>query len=190
MHVGTHFFAGWLVSAMPGLTRGQRAAIALAGVAPDLDGVGLVAEFLTQDSARPLLWYSDYHHVLGHNIGFALVVTAVTYALTHNRLVAVLAFASFHLHLLFDLAGSRGADGHQWPIPYLQPFSSVWQMTWSGQWFLGAWQNTAITAVLLMATVVVTWRFGYSPVGLISPRGDAVFVNALRGRFGAPHGAT
>ncbi|MGH7644071.1 MAG: metal-dependent hydrolase [Gemmatimonadales bacterium] len=142
MHVGTHFFAGWLVGVAPELGRRERALITLAGVAPDLDGVGLVAETLTADSAHPLPWYSLYHHVLGHNLGFALLV-AVTSALvaTRRARTAMLALASFHLHLLLDLAGSRGTDGEQWPIPYLLPFSRALELTWSGQWTLGAWQK-------------------------------------------------
>ena len=92
--------------------------------------------------------------------------------------------ASFHLHLLLDLAGSRGTDGEQWPIPYLLPFSRAVQLTWSGQWTLGAWQNTVLTAALLIATVWAAWRFGRSPLGLISPEADDRVVRALRGRFG------
>jgi ABC-type branched-subunit amino acid transport system permease subunit len=161
--------------------------IAFAGVAPDLDGLGIIGEYVTRNSTRPLTWYSDYHHVLGHTIGFALLVAAMTYGLSRRRsLAAWLAFASFNLHLLFDLAGSRGADGYQWPIPYLWPFSSAWQLTWTGQWLLSAWQNTAITVVLVLATATLAWRLGYSPVGLLSRRGDESFVRALRARFGEP----
>lgn len=188
MHVGTHFFAGWLVAVGPeSLTRRERGLIAFASVAPDLDGAGIVVEQLSANWSRPLPWYSLYHHVLGHNIGFALLFAAVTYALSRRRLfAAALAFLSFHLHLLFDLAGSRGSDGDQWPIPYLLPFSNAWQLTWSGQWTLSSWQNGALTGVLIALTVWAAWRFGRSPLGLFSPRADAVFVETLRARFGRP----
>ena len=193
MHIGTHFFAGWLVAASPrDLTPRERGLIAVAGVAPDLDGLGIIGEYLTRNSSRPLTWYSDYHHVLGHNVGFALIVAGVTYALSRRRrrLASALAFVSVHLHLLLDVAGSRGSDGYQWPIPYLLPFSSALQLTWDGQWWLGAWQNTAITTVLVFATVLIAWHRGYSPVALFSHKADAVFVGALRRRFGEPRGAT
>ena len=79
MHVGTHFFAGWLVaSTAKDLTPRERGLIAFAGVAPDLDGLGIIGELATRNSAHPVTWYSDYHHVLGHNIGFALFVAGVT----------------------------------------------------------------------------------------------------------------
>jgi len=188
MHVGTHFFAGWLVAVAPGgLGRRERGLIAFASVAPDLDGLGIVVEQLTANWARPLPWYSLYHHVLGHNIGFALAYAGLTFALARRRLLAAaLAFLSFHLHLLFDLAGSRGSDGDQWPIPYLSPFSSALQLTWSGQWVLSSWQNSTLTGVLLVLVVWAAWRYGRSPLGLFSPAWDAVFVETLRARFGTP----
>lgn len=101
-------------------------------------------------------------------------------------MTALLTFLSFSLHLLFDLAGSRGADGYQWPLPVLWPFSTRWQLVWSGQWQLSAWPNTAITIALVLATVVLAWRAGYSPVAVVSRKADAAFVAALRARFGEP----
>lgn len=97
MHVGTHFFAGWLVGVAPNLSRRERALVAFAGVVPDLDGLGIVAETITADSAHPLPWYSLYHHVLGHNLGFALLVAAASWALARRRArTTILVLASFH----------------------------------------------------------------------------------------------
>lgn len=184
MHVGTHFFAAWMLAATPGLTRRERGLICFAGVAPDLDGLGLIAEMATANAPRTLAWYSNYHHVLGHNLAFALIITLLAASLARRRaLTATLAFAAFHLHLLGDLAGSRGADGYQWPIPYLWPFSNAWQLSWQGQWMLGAWQNTALTIALVMVTIYLAWRLGYSPAGIFSEKADRVFVQTLRARF-------
>jgi len=161
--------------------------IAFAGVAPDLDGVGIVVEQITANWTRPHLWYSNYHHILGHNLGFSLAVTVAAALLAKRRAqTALLAFAAFHLHLLCDLAGSRGSDGDQWPIPYLLPFSKAWQLTWSGQWTLSSWQNSSFTAVLLLAVAWAAWYYGRSPLGLFSEKGDATFVATLRHRFGTP----
>ena len=67
----THFLLGWTVaSAAPSLNRRERAVVTIAGVIPDIDGLGIVAEILTRNSERPLNWWSEYHHAL-HNIGFA-----------------------------------------------------------------------------------------------------------------------
>jgi inner membrane protein len=97
----------------------------------------------------------------------------------------LLALVSFHLHLFEDLMGSRGPDGDQWPIPYLKPFSSTPQLTWQGQWQLNAWPNILITVVLLLITLWLAWRRGFSPLEMISSKLDRGFVGALRRRFPA-----
>jgi hypothetical protein len=181
----THFLVGWLVAnTSTALTARERALVALAGVIPDVDGVGLVAEVLTRDSDHPLLWFSDYHHLLGHNLGFCLVVTAAVAARSSHRwLAGALAAASFHAHLLGDLVGSRGPEGYQWPIPYLLPFSNHLELSWSGQWALNAWQNMLITAIALVLTFSLARSRGYSPVGIVSAKADRAFVDTLRRRF-------
>ena len=180
----THFLLGWVTANAANLNRRERAMVTIAGIIPDADGFGIVAEIATRDSAHPLMWWSEYHHVLGHNIGFCLLVTAAGYALaTRRTLTASLVFLSFHLHLLGDLIGARGPDGEQWPIPYLSPFSAAWQWTWSGQWALNGWPNLVITAAMLATTLWLAWRRGYSPLELLSSRADNALVAALRQRF-------
>ncbi|MDB6125643.1 MAG: rane-bound metal-dependent hydrolase [Pedosphaera sp.] len=66
----THFLIGWITANTADLNRRDRAIVTVAGIIPDLDGIGIVAEVLTRNSAKPLTWWSDYHHVLGHNVGF------------------------------------------------------------------------------------------------------------------------
>jgi ABC-type branched-subunit amino acid transport system permease subunit len=136
---------------------------------------------------RESIYYEEWHHVLAHNVGGAFVFAAACAALAGKgrRLsVSQLAFLSVHLHLLFDLMGSKGSDGSQWPIPYLAPFSQTWQLTWSGQWQFNSWQNTMILAGVLLLVVWGAWKYGRSPVGLISQRADHEFVATLRRRFG------
>jgi hypothetical protein len=203
----THFFAGWiLASAFPAdsptsLARREKVLVVAAAVAPDLDGAGLIPELLTRNSSHPLLWFSQYHHSL-HTLAFALACTLAAYLTagplanftfgpviqgrrspTHPWLTALLVFASFHLHLLCDLVGARGPDGYQWPIPYLKPFSSALQLTWHGQWALNGWQNFVITGVFLAATFWIAWRYGSSPLELISRKADRAFTQALRQRI-------
>lgn len=189
MNPMTHLLTGWcLAETAPGLSRREKTLVTLAAVAPDLDGLGLFAELATEHTARPLLWWTDYHHILGHNLLFAGVATAVAFLLarTSRLLTAALVFLSLHLHILGDLAGSRGPDDYQWPIPYLYPFSDTPQLTWSGQWYLNAWPNITFTAALISITLYLAWRRGHSIVGLLSPRGDAALVEMLRIRFGTP----
>lgn len=145
---------------------------------------------LTRDTAHPLLWFSLYHHVLLHNIGGALLFTAIAAILGRRRFVtAALSCVTYHLHVLGDIVGARGPDGYQWPIPYLMPFSDAWQIEWSYQWELNAWPNFLITGLGLSATFYLAWRRGYSPLEMVSARADQAFVGALRGRFGAPRAA-
>lgn len=181
----THFFSGWVLANCAHLNRRDRALVTLACVAPDVDGLGIIPELLTRNTAHPLLWFTLYHHSL-HNLGLALVVAAVAFALATRKLAtSLLAFLSFHLHLLEDVLGSRGPDGYQWPIPYLQPFSSSFQLTWRGQWPLNSWQNVILTVLLLLITLWLAWRRGFSPLEMVSPKADAALVGTLRQRFPA-----
>lgn len=210
----THFFAGWLLASATPLSRREKAAVVFAGLAPDLDGLGIISELLTRPgsaSARalahigishPLPWFSDYHHTL-HTLAFALLVTLAAWLcsssadFTFGRAIrkptgpvrplatALLAFLSFHLHLFCDLIGSRGPDGYQWPIPYLRPFSSRLQLTWGVQWNLNGWQNVLITSGLLYLTFWLGQRRGSSPLELISVNANQAFVQAIRKHFAA-----
>jgi len=181
----THLLLGWTVAnADKSLSRKERAAVTLAGIAPDLDGLGLIIEILTRGSKHELLWWSNYHHTALHNLAFALLVSAVCFISTGRRwVVAALAFASFHIHLFGDLVGARGADNDHWPIPYLMPFSKAWQWSWDGQWELNAWPNFVITGALLVLCFYLAVKRGYSPLEMVSSRADQIFVKTLRNRF-------
>jgi inner membrane protein len=179
----THFLTGWVFANCARLDRRDRALVTLASVAPDIDGLGIIPELLTRNSNHPLLWFSLYHHSL-HTLIFALVTAVVFFVLAHQKWkTGVLAFVSFHLHLIEDVVGSRGPDGYQWPIPYLKPFSSAVELTWHGQWALSAWPNIAITVALLFTTLWLAWSRGFSPLEIVSESADAVFVGTLRKRF-------
>lgn len=185
MNPVTHLLLGWTVANVDtSLSRKERAAITLAGLVPDLDGLGLVAEALTLGSQNELLWWSNYHHTALHNLTFALSVSLVCWLATGRRwLVALLAFVSFHIHLLGDLLGARGPENDHWPISYLMPFSDSWQWIWEGQWELNAWPNFVVTGALLVLMFYLAWKRGHSPLEMVSQRADQAFVTALRNRF-------
>jgi len=179
----THLFVGWSLATLGrDARRVDRACIVVAGLVPDLDGLGFAAELATRESEHPLLWWSQFHHVLGHNLGAAVLVTAAAFAVSRRGWVAALAAASFHLHLLGDLVGARGPDGAQWPIPYLLPFSATPEWTVSWQWALNAWPNVALTVALLTHAFWIAWSRGISPLELLSQRANDVFVATLRRR--------
>lgn len=180
----THFFIGWAVANAAKLEKRERVMVAVAGIAPDIDGLGIIAELLTKDSERPLLWWSEYHHVLGHNLGLCLLCAGLGFAFSRQRWkTAALIALSFHLHLLGDIVGARGPDGDQWPIPYLLPFSDAWHLSWPGQWGLNAWPNVVITASLIGLALYWAWKRGVTPLEMVSDRADRIVVATIRNRF-------
>lgn len=182
----THLLLSWGIANAPSLTRRERAVVTLAGVAPDLDGLGVIPELLTRNTAHPLLWFSEYHHVLTHNLLFGLLLAGIGFLAAARRFkVALLVLLAFHLHLLCDLVGARGPDGMVWSVPYFLPFTERWQWAWQGQGALNAWPNLLITILALGATFCLAWRRGYSPLEMVSTAADQAFVRALRRR--SPH---
>jgi hypothetical protein len=188
MHVVTHFLIGWTLADRLCKAPRDRALVTWAAVAPDLDGVGMVIDFGNRLVGRPdAAWYEEFHHALGHGLCAALAYSALGFALGLERTrVALLALLSFHLHLLCDLAGSRGSFADDiWTVPYLYPLSDRWTWSWSGQWPLTGWQNTTISAMLMAYVIALAVRKRYSPLSLFSSRADAAFVQALRYRWEA-----
>jgi len=179
-----HFLTGWALACMPAQTTVRdRAAITLAAVIPDLDGIGLIAEMATRNGMQPLTWWSDYHHVLAHNLLFGLFVALLVYAWCERRvLIAAFALFAFHLHLVEDLLVGRDTSGSPWSISYLYPFSST-EFFWSGQLALNAWPNFIVALLLLSFTLQQAWRYGYSPLELFSSRANSALVTSLRQRW-------
>jgi inner membrane protein len=178
----THFLLGWTVaSTNTSLSTRERAAVTLAGVVPDIDGVGIVWDLVSRSGSFD--FYQRYHHVFGHNLFFGLLVAACGLLLGVRKwLIAALMFVSFHLHLLGDILGARGEKDDFWAVPYFWPFSAR-DYYWTGQWPLNGWQNVLITVALLALMFYLTAKRGYSPVEMVSSRADQEFVRTLRNRF-------
>jgi len=177
----THFLHGWALAQFLSERR-DRIIVTVAAVIPDIDGIGIIPEILTRNSAHPLAWFSEYHHLLAHNLSAALLTTVAAVAFARKRLAtALLTFASFHLHLLGDLLGSRGPDGYQWPIKYLYPWPST-EWTWHGQWALASWQNLVATITLLGFAFYVARIKRITPVEVFSTRADEAVVKAIARR--------
>jgi len=180
----THFLAGWVIASFPRLQRRDVALVTFAGVAPDVDGLGFLPELITRNSAHPVDWFTRYHHILAHNLPFAILIAVVAFAIARRKwLTAGLALLTVHLHFLMDVVGSRGPDGFNWSIPYVEPLSSKVQFAWSGQWALNSWQNFVITLGLLVFVGLRSIQTGRSPVEIFSPAADKQVIAALRQRF-------
>jgi hypothetical protein len=178
-----HLLASWIIAERTTDNTHDCRLATLAGILPDADGLGLLA-----DLAGPALgfastqYYARYHHYLLHGAFGAVVVAGILACFARRKLrVAVLALILFHLHLAFDLVGSRGpAPEDLWAIYYGGPFDRDPMWIWKGQWRLDGWQNRII---LLALFGYALWRptvVGHSVVGVFNRRADAVFVSVLQ----------
>ncbi|HEY3860307.1 MAG TPA: metal-dependent hydrolase [Verrucomicrobiae bacterium] len=183
----THLLASWLVAARTTDNLRDRRLVTLAGVAPDVDGLGLIVD-IAQGKSR---YYPQYHHWIAHGLPAALVCSALFAVFARRRWrVFGLCLLTFHLHLLCDLLGSRGPDvGDKWPIYYFGPLSQSPVWFWKYQWRLDGWQNQVITIVLLIWAIAWGLRRGETFVAVFSARFDRIFVSVLRKWTGERSGA-
>ncbi len=166
--------------------------MAVAGLLPDLDSLGVIADLANGWLGRPATeYYATFHHWLFHGAPGALAIAGLLCWKAKERgKVFLLALVIFHLHLLCDVVGSRGPDPSEgiWPIYYLGPFSQthgVW--IWQDQWLLNGWQNVSLTVLLLCWVFYLAWRYDRSPLQPWAPAAHRGFVSTLRARFGNPH---
>lgn len=147
----SHLLFSWLSSAEIIKARRERVLVTVSGISPDVDGLGLIIDKITGSTH----FYFQYHHYIGHSIFFALLISilASCFAKSQKLLVFLLSFFVVHVHIFCDLIGSRSPDGYQWPIHYLYPTNSDYELTWVGQWELNAWQNQMIFLFLIVASI-------------------------------------
>ena len=75
MHVVTHLLAGWALAEQTKLEKRDKAIVAWASVAPDLDGFGLPIDWATRALGDGTTLYETYHHVAGHGLPAATLFT-------------------------------------------------------------------------------------------------------------------
>src|SRR5438132_1297494 len=119
----THFLASWIIAAKTTDNPRDARLVTLAGVIPDVDGLGLVGDIAL--GHKEMYLYQQYHHVLTHGLPAALAFSVLFACFGKSRWrVFFLSLLTFHLHLLCDLAGSRGPTPDDlWPIFYFGPIS-------------------------------------------------------------------
>jgi len=176
MQVPTHLAISWLIGYRL-RERRDRCLVTWSGVVPDLDALSLLGGTAA---------YSEYHHVLTHNLVAAIAVAATSTAFARQRWkVLLLSLLAFHVYLICDLLGS----GRDWPIVYFYPFTRHEFLTPYG-WPLASPQNAFVwlAAVALTLWVGIT-RGGTFAEAFLPARADAAVVKALRdiyGRFRPP----
>jgi len=171
MFPASHLIVSWLVGQHLTEQRDRRI-VTYSGIAPDLDGLTLLAGVEV---------YGQWHHVLTHGAVAAVGATIVLTALARDRFrVGLLAFLAFHLHLLCDLFGS----GTAWGIVYFYPINSDEYVS-PIRWELNSWQNLTVTVIALLASGRLAIRNGRTFAETVMPaRWDALVVETLRKRFG------
>ena len=168
LHLQTHILSGWCIgNLVPGFTPRERLFCMLAAAACDVDGLSILG-------GQEAWW--DYHHTLGHNLAFGVLLCLALAAFSTHRVLAFLAYlALFHLHLLLDSYGS----GPGWGIPYLWPLSPrEWRSDHA--WPFYSWQNITAFAALLLWTFRIARRSGRTPLEAIMPGLDRQLVRLLR----------
>jgi hypothetical protein len=160
-----HLQYGWWFAHWGEFNRSERAAIALAGAAPDLDGLSLLG--------GSDIYYA-YHHILFHNIGSALAVLVLGGIFWWKRkIVWLLVVFSFAMHVVEDYA-TTSWNQHPW-----KPFSDATVNLSShlpGWMVQGVFQTTAMVFILAM-TVWIYSRHGRTPLEILSPALDRLLVN-------------
>jgi len=121
----THLLASWIVAAKTTDNLRDRRLVTLAGVAPDLDGLGIFV-----DAAKGRLRPESFFTIPNTTIGWRTDCLARCLLDFAGRVwparwrVLLLSLLTFHLHLMCDLIGSRGPDKTDfWPIFYFGPIT-------------------------------------------------------------------
>ncbi len=177
----THLLASWVIGAYGTDNPRDCRLVTLAGILPDADGLGVFTDLAAGALGYRSQYYAQYHHYLLHGAlgAVALALTMTVFARRRWR-VALLALLVFHLHLLCDLAGSRGPSPEDlWPIYYFGPFTHDPMWIWKGQWRLDAWPNRYFSVILLLWALWLATRRGHSFVGVFNRRLDTVVVPVL-----------
>ena len=189
----THFIGSWLFGAAVMTQRRDRCLVTLAGVLPDADGLGILADaaqsIATGRDFVPVN-YERFHHLWLHGGPGALAISAGLTCWSTHRLRAFLGcWAAVHLHLFCDWVGSRGpALDDIWAISYGEPLFRYPVWAWTGQWRLNGWENTCVFILLLTLAIVLTGVRGISFLEVLGSRADAVFSGTIQ-RWGCRQGS-
>lgn len=155
---------GWWFAHWTDINRRERAAIALAAAAPDLDGLAL---FGGGDA------YYRYHHILFHNAGSTLAMIPLAGIFFWKRpLVWLLVVFAFAMHMVEDYFTVP------WVMRPWEPFSA---MPVNLGYHVPAWlvfyvfQAIGILFILSM-TVWIYRRHHRTPLEIISPAFDRLII--------------
>jgi membrane-bound metal-dependent hydrolase YbcI (DUF457 family) len=168
-----HAGLGWLIGvAAPTSDRRLRLWCTAAAILPDVDALSIVA-------GGPA--YDRYHHTFGHNLFTGILcVSAAAWSFrrypTRSWLAAIVLVAvSFSSHLLTDMKLSG------WPLHLLWPVNRK-SFEFHPNLQVGAPINMVLAGILMTVPwALAAWK-GVSPLEILSPRLDHLFLNLFRRR--------
>jgi membrane-bound metal-dependent hydrolase YbcI (DUF457 family) len=171
MYGQTHVGLGWVVGVLaPGSDRRLRAWCTAAAILPDIDAGAML---FGMDA------YVRWHHKPGHNLflGAACVIAAAVHfwsrPLRQRCMAVALVAVCFASHLLTDMKLSG------WEVYLFWPFSER-GYGFMPIWALGHPLNTWLAYTFMtLPWLLAFWR-GATPLELISPKLDRIFLNAFR----------
>src|SRR5258708_12374553 len=99
----THFLASWIIAAKTTDNPRDCRLVTLAGILPDLDGLGLIVDIANNlQGHHATQYYARYHHYLLHGAFGAVVIAGLMATFPpHPCRVALMSLVLFHLHFLF-----------------------------------------------------------------------------------------
>ncbi|MCU4675168.1 metal-dependent hydrolase [Catenovulum sp. 2E275] len=105
MSPGTHLLFSWVSTVELLKNRRERAVVSVAGITPDIDGIGIIVDKITGSTN----FYLSHHHYFGHSIfaAFLIAMLAVYISKVQRTMVFFLSFILVHVHILFDVIGSK-----------------------------------------------------------------------------------
>lgn len=167
----THGFISW-IAATPLKHRKDRILVTIAGLVPDIDGVGAI---ISVD------YYAKFHHILAHNIFFGIIISIMTLLISgQKKLTVFLALLSFHLHLICDLFGS----GAGWGVQYFWPINNInFEFKAPFQWELDSLQNLVITAVSIAIMIFISLKKNRTILEVINLKLDMTVVSVFKKWF-------
>lgn len=169
MNTGAHLQFGWAIAHTRGFSRAERAAVTLAAVAPDLDGLTIVAGPGSD-------FFFKYHHVLFHNVLSGIVYLVVIAAFFSRRAVVLaLCLLSFLSHLLVDYLTAPWEMAPFWPVSAVMVNLGSRLPGWVVQYVF----QVAGMAAIVACTVWLYLRYGRTPLEIVSPRLDRLITDYL-----------
>lgn len=163
MHFEAHAGIGWLLAqTWPG-DRRFRIAVTAAAVAPDLDVISYIF--------GPFV-YLKYHHVIGHNFIFSLIISAAAVLYCRNSRLPAFIYTqiAFYAHYFGDYFFTL------YPLYYFWPFSNT-QFLSASAIPLAHWLNTFFLCLGIAAMFLTGFFLKRTVLEIFSPELDKRIVN-------------